>query len=131
MGKNLQSIYILIISEEEKTETGIDGWYLGLPSWAKDNDLKQLDLKYKTTMCKDWVEARKRKDRIYLIIFLAPKGADMHWGCPRGRACLFAHGYKDLSDEGKRHYIDTEKVEREQKRAEKYIFKYIIEKRII
>eukprot|EP01034_Spumella_vulgaris_P029033 gene29033-36013_t len=45
----------------------------------------------KTTLCIDWLRARETKD--------APVGAPVHWGCPRGARCEFAHGEDELKGE--------------------------------
>lgn len=55
---------------------------------------------------------------IIFIFHLAPKGATKDWGCPRGRSCTFAHGYNDLSEEGKKNYVDTEAIEQQQRKDE-------------
>ena len=77
---------------DEETPSGIEMWYLGAPSWAagiKSNPQKKfLKPRRKTSICMDWV--RSRKDR------KAPEGAPAHWGCPRGRRCVFAHGDEEL-----------------------------------
>ena len=39
-------------------------------------------------MCTQWADARAKGP--------APPGASMHWGCPRGAMCDFAHGEHQL-----------------------------------
>jgi hypothetical protein len=80
---------------EEETATGIDLWYLSAPSWAEgikvDKRKKFMKPRMKTTLCIDWLRARETKD--------APSGAPVHWGCPRGARCEFAHGEDELKGE--------------------------------
>lgn len=80
--------------EKEETPSGIENWYLGVPSWAeglnKQGKQEQSYLKprRKTRVCKQWLAARAARP--------APEGAPVWWGCPRGRACDFAHGDDEL-----------------------------------
>jgi Silencing defective 2 N-terminal ubiquitin domain len=65
------------------TKSGIDLWFLDIPSWAegtkKDKRKKFMAPRRKSTLCMDWVRARKNRN--------APVGAPLSWGCPRGDRC--------------------------------------------
>lgn len=70
--------------EETKTQSGIDGWHLGVPTWAEGAKPSYMKSRRKTVLCEQWLDARKDRK--------APEGAPPWWGCPRGRGCDFAHG---------------------------------------
>jgi len=97
-------------SAADDTDSGINGWYLDVPSWAEGFGKKKnmRALAYKTRMCLSWVEARKDRK--------APEGAPAHWGCSRGRHCQFAHGPQELKGIGE---IAYKKERSEKNRAEK------------
>lgn len=95
---------------EERTKTGIDLWYLDLPSWAEYKGSKRkayMRPRRKTQMCKNWLEARERRT--------PPPGAPPHWGCPRGPRCEFAHGEAELRGKGLETYKEQQKSERQQR----------------
>jgi len=86
---------------ELKGEGGLSGWFLGVPSWAdgvsggggsKGGSAGLMDRKRKTSVCVDWKKAREGRN--------APSNAPRWWGCPRGRACDFAHGDEELRGRG-------------------------------
>lgn len=67
------------------------GWFLDVPSWAEVRPKKKrsyMQPRKKTTLCESWLAARERRK--------PPEGAPPWWGCPRGRACDFAHGDQEL-----------------------------------
>lgn len=72
------------------------GWYLDVPNWAtvpQENTKKRHRGKYKTELCKDWLESQddaKKKNN---------KATDINSGCPRGEFCPFAHGKWQLREE--------------------------------
>lgn len=70
--------------EEEKTQSGIENWHLGVPTWAEGAKPSYMKTRRKTVLCQQWLDARKDRK--------APQGAPPWWGCPRGRGCDFAHG---------------------------------------
>lgn len=70
--------------EEEKTQSGIENWHLGVPTWAEGAKPSFMKSRRKTMICQQWLDARKDRK--------APQGAPPWWGCPRGRGCDFAHG---------------------------------------
>lgn len=70
--------------EEEKTQSGIENWHLGVPTWAEGAKPSYMKSRRKTVICQQWLDARKDRK--------APQGAPPWWGCPRGRGCDFAHG---------------------------------------
>lgn len=70
--------------EETKTPSGIEGWHLGVPTWAEGAKPSFMKTRRKTMLCQQWLDARKDRK--------APEGAPPWWGCPRGRGCDFAHG---------------------------------------
>ena len=84
---------------ELKGEGGLSGWFLGVPSWAdgvsggsKGDSAGLMDRKRKTSLCVDWKKAREGRN--------PPSNAPRWWGCPRGRACDFAHGDEELRGGG-------------------------------
>ncbi|CAM6031911.1 unnamed protein product [Sphagnum compactum] len=68
---------------EQQTSTGIDLWFLNV-----------LRTRFKSVLCSDWIDARKHGN--------PPPQASIHWGCPRGQRCEFAHGEEELRGAGKR-----------------------------
>lgn len=82
---------------EASGPSGHAGWMLGVPSWSEGKAPKADGVwrrPRKTVMCADWETARAPGRRV-------PGGAPRSWGCPRGRACEFAHGVEELRAEGK------------------------------
>lgn len=77
---------------DAETPSGIDLWFLSAPSWADkvkiDKRKRFMAPKLKTDICLDWKRARERGN--------VPEGVPIHWGCPRGSRCEFAHGESDL-----------------------------------
>eukprot|EP01039_Chlorochromonas_danica_P010454 gene10454-11578_t len=82
----------------QPTPSGIDLWFLATPSWAdkmkKDGKKRFLTSKYKRDLCLDWLRARQGK--------VLPPDLPIHWGCPRGHKCEFAHGESDLQENARR-----------------------------
>ena len=82
--------------KELKGEGGLNGWFLGVPSWAdgvgggksKGDAAELRDRKRKTSVCIDWKKAREERN--------PPPNSPRWWGCPRGRTCDFAHGQEEL-----------------------------------
>jgi hypothetical protein len=79
---------------EQRTQSGIDLWFLSTPSWAEGFGKKKKgrNLRRKSRMCMDWLRARENGS--------APADAPSWWGCPRGRRCEFAHGEEELQGPG-------------------------------
>src|SRR3546814_3666542 len=49
---------------DERTKTGIDLWYMDLPSWSEYKGSKRkayMRPRRKTQLCQNWVEARQRR----------------------------------------------------------------------
>jgi hypothetical protein len=76
---------------EQRTQSGIDLWFLSTPSWAEGfgKKRKSRNMGRKTRLCNDWIRARENGST-------APPNAPSWWGCPRGRKCQFAHGEEEL-----------------------------------
>jgi hypothetical protein len=77
--------------------------------------------KMKTTICIDWTRARNNPNGRG-----APEGAPIHWGCPRGRRCAFAHGEDELKGEA-RDVIEAAKLEAATSGQVQLFFKYNVE----
>ncbi|CAM9258320.1 unnamed protein product [Chrysoparadoxa australica] len=100
--------------EDIETPSGIDDWYLGIPSWAEGLEKatkggKFMKARRKTRICLQWLEARRDRP--------APKGAPPWWGCPRGSRCSFAHGEEELvgtaADEARKARKEKFQMERQ------------------
>jgi len=92
-----------------ENEKALKKWYQDQQNGASSEGSNQKTHWYKSTICKDWLKARENRD--------APSGASLHWGCPRGRNCTFAHGVTDM---GSKEAQDTyRKKEAEKRRMEK------------
>ena len=82
---------------DQETSSGINMWFLGVPTWAKCGFKKgafrraYMKDRRKTTLCKEWQSARESRG--------PPASAPPWWGCPRGRRCEFAHGVDELRGE--------------------------------
>jgi hypothetical protein len=94
---------------EQETASGLDLWFLSVPSWGEgvkiDQRKKFLKPRLKTTLCLDWLRARKTHG--------PPKNASKDWGCPRGMYCEFAHGEEELRGAEKTKIFDQEKTEKD------------------
>jgi hypothetical protein len=93
--------------------SGHAGWMLGVPSWAEGAAPKGDGVwrrPRKTVVCADWEAARAPGRRV-------PAGAPRSWGCPRGRACDFAHGVEELRAEGKVAALAAAREARERETA--------------
>lgn len=97
----------------EMTKTGLQLWFLGTPGYVDSghykpsNRMEYMLPRKKSTICKDW--ERARADR------RAPQSANIHWGCPRGARCDFAHGESDMSQTG---LVELKKQREAEKRAQ-------------
>ena len=95
---------------EQETQSGIDLWFMSTPSWSEGFSGKYLFRKrfmkprLKTQLCLDWMRAREESN--------PPRGAPIHWGCPRGARCEYAHGEQELRGEA------LEKLKNEKKQLE-------------
>ncbi|CAM9770340.1 unnamed protein product, partial [Scytosiphon promiscuus] len=94
--------------EEEKTQSGIENWHLGVPTWAEGAKPSFMKNRRKTMICQQWLDARKDRK--------APQGAPPWWGCPRGRGCDFAHGKEELRGKGLEEFNQKDKKEKREKR---------------
>ncbi|CAM9736640.1 unnamed protein product, partial [Laminaria digitata] len=94
--------------EETKTQSGIEGWHLGVPTWAEGAKPSYMKSRRKTMLCQQWLDARKERK--------APQGAPPWWGCPRGRGCDFAHGKEELRGKGLEEFNVKQKAETREKR---------------
>ena len=104
---------------EEQTASGIPLWFLSIPSWVDgiktDKRKKFLKPRRKTTMCLDWLRAREDGKQPP-----AKHANNIHWGCPRGPRCDFAHGEDDLVGAKKQELLDEhEEDERDRRRKAK------------
>lgn len=97
---------------EQRTDSGIDMWFMSTPSWADSFKGKReyrrnfMKPRRKTQLCLDWIRARKEKE--------APAGAPVHWGCPRGHRCEYAHGETELRGEALDQIVNDRKKSREE-----------------
>lgn len=107
--------------KEAKGEAGIEGWYLGVPSWSETVGTSKKGQEYrkrlrKTEICRDWAAARASSKRG------PPPDAPAWWGCPRGRFCEFAHGEDDLLGEAaeaaKKRKQEAKRIDKEKQLAE-------------
>lgn len=86
----------------------------------------------KTALCKNWLDARKDRDRkisakalpnhlpdTHSSLLTAPPRAPKWWGCPRGRECDFAHGEDELRGKGLVAHKAKRKEEEEAKRQQR------------
>ena len=94
---------------EASGPSGLPGWFLGVPTWAEGYKQKATGelvafgseatgarpSRRKTVVCRSWLAARAARPGG------APAGAPRWWGCPRGRACEYAHGEEELRSEAK------------------------------
>jgi hypothetical protein len=83
--------------EEAAGAAGVSGWLVGVPNWAEGFAGRAEGAwrrPVKTELCRDWAAARAGGAA-------PPHGAGPHWGCPRGRACGFAHGEAELRGQGR------------------------------
>ena len=102
---------------EQETASGVDLWFLGVPSWADnvkpDKRKRWMKPRMKTSICLDWLRARQ--DGAFV-----PDGAPIDWGCPRGQRCEFAHGEEQLRGKSLELLLsnrkDAEKEEQMKKR---------------
>ena len=106
------------LNVDENTTTGIPMWFLDKPAWAeavkKSGQSKFLKKKSKTDICMDWKRARESS--------VPPADASIHWGCPRGDKCNFAHGDLDLQgtkletiqNERKMEFKNEENIKKEE-----------------
>lgn len=89
--------------KEAAGDHGLSGWFLDVPSWAeglgKKGGAARGKGKRKSTLCANWLAARRERQ--------APEGAPPWWGCPRGRACDFAHGEDELRGEALKQLRDA------------------------
>jgi len=84
------------VYKEPAGSTGISGWHLGVPNWAEGApDKGGWQRPRKTSLCTEWLASRSSDSRP------PPPGAPRSWGCPRGRACEYAHGEEELRGEAK------------------------------
>jgi len=78
--------------DPSSTSSGIDNWFLPLPAWAEGGSAggrkNGMVSRRKTALCKDWLRCREERP--------PPADAPPWYGCPRGRACPFAHGDAEL-----------------------------------
>lgn len=89
--------------EEAAGAAGVSGWLVGVPNWAEGFAGRAEGAwrrPVKTELCRDWAAARA-----------AAGGArgGPHAGCPRGRACGFAHGEGELRGQAR---LDTAEAKR-------------------
>eukprot|EP01041_Mallomonas_annulata_P008226 gene8226-16914_t len=95
---------------EQNTESGLDMWFMNTPSWVdgfkgrREYRKKFMKPRIKTQLCIDWLRARKERD--------PPSSAPVHWGCPRGSRCEYAHGETELRGEA----LETILAERQEVR---------------
>ncbi|CAM9355733.1 unnamed protein product [Pylaiella littoralis] len=94
--------------EEQKTQSGIENWHLGVPTWAEGAKPSYMKSRRKTVICQQWLDARKDRK--------APQGAPPWWGCPRGRGCDFAHGKDELRGKGLEEFNQQDKKQKLEKR---------------
>ena len=112
---------------EGATPSGLPGWYLPVPTWAEGVKRKAngdiapslldggggsgggggleraaYNRRYKMDLCRDWVAARSGGRR-------PPPTAPLHWGCPKGPRCTFAHGEADLVGPAKAAAVSSRK----------------------
>ena len=94
-----------------ENEAALKKWYEDQRNGTSSSEDtgKKVRRMYKSALCKDWLRAREGRD--------APQGASLHWGCPRGRSCVFAHGVSDMGSEEAR--MAYQKKQAEKRRAEK------------
>lgn len=104
---------------EQETKSGIDLWFLTVPSWSEgikvDHRKKFLKPRLKTNMCLDWLRARENS--------VPPSSASRDWGCPRGIFCEFAHGEDELRGAEKEQIQESSiqsKDNEKQKSKERY-----------
>lgn len=99
---------------DQETPTGINLWFMAAPTWAdtvKDSKQKiYLKNRIKTRVCGDWERSRAEKTASQL------KNLPLHWGCPRGFRCPFAHGEEDLRGASKEQILEG-KVEAKRNEA--------------
>ena len=141
----LKKTHVQRMLEEKGEESNLQNWYLAIPSWIDSSSIKNFDKKtsskrnksYKSKICKDWelargigiekltpdekkkfLDSRKRKGKQgkKQIDGEVPHNAPRWWGCPRGRACRFAHGIEELSGEAAELYQAEERERQKQKR---------------
>jgi hypothetical protein len=97
---------------KETTQSGIENWFLATPSWAdvkkKSPGMAFAQGKRKTSLCPNWLEARKDGKR-------PPSNAPSWWGCPRGRSCKFAHGEGDMERTSLLKYREGKRAEQRQR----------------
>ena len=90
-------------------EAALKKWYDDQRNGTSSSDDTKVKRRYKSSICREWLLARKDRD--------APRGSSLHWGCPRGRNCGFAHGVSDMGSEEAK--IEYRKKEAEKRRMEK------------
>lgn len=97
---------------KEKTQSGIENWFLATPSWAdvkkKSPGMALIQGKRKTTLCPQWLEARRGGKK-------PPPHSPPWWGCPHGRGCRFAHGEGDMESTSLLKYKKEKRAEQKQK----------------
>lgn len=95
---------------EGSTQSGINMWYLRTPNWAdpfkESYRKKYMKNRRKTAICIDWQKARENGRN-------APANAPIHWGCPRGPRCEYAHGEEELQGNSSVTLAEKKRLEKE------------------
>ena len=65
-------------------------------------------------MCDLWWNARQKGP--------VPPNADKNWGCPRGDQCDFAHGFEELTGEGRAKFLHEQELKKQREEKEAYGF---------
>ena len=87
---------------------------------VKISRAKYMHEKKKQKMCEKWWSAHEDgKGRHEVIASFVATSSDPHFGCPRRDQCEYAHGFRELSEEGKALFLrnlEQKKKERERER---------------
>ena len=101
----------------EAPKAGVVGWYCEVPCWAegvKKSRAVFLREQKKQKMCDLWWNARQKGP--------VPSNADKTWGCPRCDQCDFAHGFEELTGEGRAKFLHEQELKKQREEKEAYGF---------